>query len=153
MGRQDPASHGYRTATPRTQSMFQNAGTIYVYFTYGVHYCVNIVTGAPLDPQAVLIRALEPTEGINIMSERRGLTDRHRLCRGPGNLTKALAIDGTMNGTHIGEFIKLDPPIVTSIGETIAQSPRIGVTKAADRPWRYYISGSKFVSGPVYPNT
>jgi DNA-3-methyladenine glycosylase len=153
MGSSDPASHGFRPMTLRTTAMFQEAGTIYVYFTYGSHYCVNIVTGPLVEPQAVLIRALEPTTGIELMIHRRGLTDVTKLCRGPGNLTKAMGINATMNTTKIGELVTLEPPSSIVSRQAITASPRIGITKATDKPWRYYISGSKFVSGRTTSKT
>lgn len=136
MGADDPASHAYRGPTVRTRPMFMAAGTLYVYLSYGIHHCVNIVTGPPGIGQAVLLRAGVPVLGGEVMRDRRGRRDH--LTDGPGKLGQALGlttahsglpIDGTLIGLELG-----DPP------DSIEQTPRIGITKARDHPWRFVAS-------------
>ncbi len=137
----DPASHSFRGPTPRNGSMFAGPGRAYVYRSYGIHWCLNFVCGGAA---AVLIRALEPTVGLEIMAERRGLASTRALCSGPGKLAEALGItkahDGLMLDASPFELIPSTdrPPIV--IG------PRIGITKAIDMPWRFGLAGSAFLS-------
>lgn len=137
----DPASHSYRGETRRNRAMFGQPGCAYVYRSYGIHWCLNFVC---LPGSAVLIRALEPKFGLDRMIERRG-TDRPRLlCSGPGRLTQALAVDISMDG------LKLDRApfsLAFATGERrIATGPRIGITRAVDKPWRFGLAGSPFVS-------
>ena len=140
----DPASHSFRGRTLRTEPMFQKAGTIYVYFTYGMHFCVNIVTGPADHGQAVLIRALEPIEGIESMKRNRGTTNEFQLTNGPAKLTQALGIDKSLNGTHIDTGpLFLEPGIKPS---RTVQTTRIGINQAIDQPWRFYIRDNLFVS-------
>jgi DNA-3-methyladenine glycosylase len=133
-GADDPASHAYRGRTDRTAPMFGPPGTVYVYRSYGIHWCVNIVVGAEDVAQAVLIRGGKVTRGIETAVERRGRSDH--VADGPGKLTQALAIDGSMSGTELG-----DGPITLRLGEGSplqhVTTPRIGISKATDRPWRF----------------
>jgi DNA-3-methyladenine glycosylase len=138
-GAEDPASHAYRGLTPRTTPMFEVGGTIYVYLSYGIHTCLNLVTGPAGQAQAVLIRALEPTLGLEIMAGRRHTNDPRRLTRGPGSLGQALGISLNLSGSHLGESLVLRPPQHSILPEQIATGPRIGIKQAADRPWRFYV--------------
>lgn len=141
---EDPASHTYRGETIRNRAMFQEAGTVYVYFTYGMHYCANIVTGAKGHGQGVLLRALEPVDGIELMTRRRGLSDTARLTNGPAKLVQAMGITKEHNGTHLDRGrLRLEPGIRPS---EIIQTTRIGIKKAVDQPWRFYIKDNAFVS-------
>jgi len=146
-GEDDPASHAYRGRTPRNAPMFERAGTLYVYRSHGIHWCANVVTGEPGDAQAVLIRAIEPLAGIDDMLRRRSpVTDRRRLTDGPGKLCAALGIDGAGNGLDL-----CDPtsPVRLRRGaapSAIGSSPRIGISVAADRPWRWFDASSPCVS-------
>lgn len=141
-GADDPASHSYRGQTRRNRSMFGPAGHAYVYRSHGVHHCLNAVT---VPGTAVLIRALEPLEGQEEMSRRRGVHRERLLCAGPGRLCQALGIDLGLDGTDLtlGEglwFAAGDPaPAVTA-------TPRVGLTVAADRPWRFVEADSRFAS-------
>lgn len=141
----DPAAHSFGGPRPRTKVMWGPPGHAYVYRSYGLHWCMNVVGGA--EPgAAVLIRALEPTDGLDAMAARRGTDDPRRLCSGPGKLCAALGITGAMNGAALDR-----PPFALSgRGEapTIVTGPRIGITKAADEPWRVGLAGSPFLSRP-----
>ena len=142
----DPAAHSYGGPTPRNGVMFGPAGYAYVYRSYGIHWCVNFVCEAEGSASAVLIRALEPTLGLPLMRRRRGLADTRLLCSGPGRLTEALGI----TGAHSGLALDL-PPFALRVRETepeIAVGLRIGITKAADLPWRYGLKGSRYLSKP-----
>lgn len=141
--RDDPASHAFPGPTARNAVMFGPPGHAYVYRIYGMHYCVNVVCGPRLGG-AVLIRALRPTEGLAVMRRRRGLEDERALCSGPGKLCQALAVDMVQNG-----LLLTAPPFrLTPATETppIAVGPRIGITKAAERPWRFGWAGSPYLS-------
>ena len=142
----DPAAHSYRGKTERNAVMFGPPGFAYVYRSYGIHWCVNVVCEPEGSASAVLIRAIEPTEGVKTMMRRRGLSDERLLCSGPGRLCQALGITIAHNG------LPLDRPPLELFGrdETpeIVTGVRIGITKAADLPWRYGLKGSKFVSKP-----
>ncbi len=149
LGADDPASHAYRGPTPRTEVMFGPAGHLYVYFSYGMHWCANAVTGDDGVGTAVLVRALAPLEGLATMLERRRAARRERdLCSGPARLTQALGIDGRHNGLDLcaataGIWIADDetpPPPQPSA------TPRIGITKAVEHPWRWYVTGDPNVS-------
>jgi DNA-3-methyladenine glycosylase len=138
----DPASHA-RTFTPRSRVMHETYGHWYVYFTYGMHHCVNVTAGET--PGGILIRAVEPTDGIALMQERRGTDDIRKLTNGPGKLTQAFGITRALNGTPVGgEFVIEDAPELPVSG--IATGPRIGITQGLDLPWRFWISGNPFVS-------
>lgn len=139
--RDDPASHSFPGPTKRNAVMFQGPGLAYVYFIYGVHWCLNFTCA---DASAVLIRAIEPTEGVEAMQERRNQTDLRALCSGPGKLAQALEVGPAYNGLSL-----FDPPFElkgASKGTDVAIGPRIGITKAADEPWRFGLKGSKFLS-------
>ena len=141
---EDPASHGYRGRTARNASMFGPPGHAYVYRSYGIHWCLNLVCAEEGVAEAVLIRALEPTQGIDTMQRRRGLSDFRTLCSGPGKLCQALAITREHDGLPLDR-----PPFEfrprKSIPE-IATGPRIGIAQATELSWRYTLRGSKFLS-------
>ena len=142
----DPAAHSYGGPTPRNVVMFGPPGYAYVYRSYGIHWCVNFVCEEAGSASAVLIRALEPTDGLAIMRRRRGVVDERALCSGPGKLTEALGITSDHNGLSL-----LAPPIrlyARAVNPEIIAGVRIGITKAADLPWRYGWKGSKFLSKP-----
>jgi DNA-3-methyladenine glycosylase len=147
-GSDDPASHSYRGATKRSSIMFGDAGHVYVFFSYGFHWCLNFTTEGKGQPGAVLVRALEPVEGIGAMAKNRGVSEVGRLTNGPGKLTKALSIDGALNGEDVVNSKRL---YVLGRKEEvrISASARIGITKGRDRQWRYYVEGSPFVSKRV----
>ena len=135
--RDDPASHSYSGPTLRNGSMFAEAGIAYVYRSYGIHWCFNVVC---LPGSAVLLRALEPTSGIETMRARRGNGALKSLCAGPGRLTQALGIDGRLNGCRLDK-----PPFswrMHDATEKVVVSTRIGISKAIDRPWRFGLEGS-----------
>jgi DNA-3-methyladenine glycosylase len=143
----DPASHSYRGRTARTQVMFGPPGHLYVYFTYGMHFCINVVTGAEGEGSAVLLRAAEPLEGIPEMSRRRRTEDPRLLAAGPGRLTQALGIGrehGGLDLTRPGElFVAAGEPVAA---EAVLVGPRVGIRVATEMPWRYSIKDSRFVS-------
>jgi DNA-3-methyladenine glycosylase len=142
----EPAAHSYKGLTPRNAVMFGPAGFIYVYRSYGIHWCVNFVCEAAGSASAVLVRALEPTHGIPAMRRRRGLHDERLLCSGPGKLTEALGITHAYNGVPLDA-----PPIALrarAAKPDIVTGVRIGLTKAVELPWRYGLRGSKFLSKP-----
>jgi DNA-3-methyladenine glycosylase len=149
----DPASHAYRGLTPRTAPMFEAGGAIYVYLSYGIHTCLNLVTGPAGEAQALLIRALEPTRGLDVMATRRHLpwplssADHRRLARGPGSLGQALGITRALSGTHLGEVLELRPPQTPLDPAALTAGPRIGISQAVSHPWRFYLTGNPFVSG------
>lgn len=144
-GPDDPANHAHRGRTRRNATMFGRPGLAYIYKIYGMYWCVNAVTVSEGVGEAVLIRALEPVAGIEIMERNRNTSVRHLLCSGPGRLCAALGLTGAMDGADLtagplfiaGERPE-DLPIITTT--------RVGITQAADRPWRYYIAGSRYVS-------
>jgi len=148
-GANDPASHAYRGETRRNRVMFGPGGHAYVYFTYGMHYCVNVVTGPPGRAQAVLVRALEPVEGVTIMRRRRGVELTERLARGPGCVARALGLTRADDGLDLtrGPLWILDAPARRE-GRRILRTPRIGIRHAAERPWRYVLAGHPCASGP-----
>jgi len=147
-GPEDPASHAFRGPTPRTLPMFENGGAVYVYLSYGVHACLNIVTGPKGDGQAVLIRALEPVDGLEIMMVRRHTGNLKQLCSGPGKLTQALDIGLWQSGSRLGQALELRPPQTDIDISDIKASPRIGISSATDYPWRFSLATSPFVSRP-----
>lgn len=132
-GADDPASHAWRGRTVRNGSMFERPGTIYVYKSYGIHWCVNMVTGEVDDPSAVLIRSGVPGSNRPLMARRRNRQDH--LCDGPGKLAAALGIDGTIDGLHVSSapHIDLSLPLTPA---AVRWEPRVGVSRAADRLWR-----------------
>ena len=145
IGEEDPACHAHRGRTPRNVVMYGAPGYAYVYFTYGNHFMLNFVTEEEGVPAAVLIRALEPVAGVRWMIERRGTTDVHRLCRGPGNLTAALGIDGSCNGLSLGGprisvYHCAEPtPLVSTSG-------RVGVNEGFERSWRFFVRDHPCIS-------
>ena len=142
----DPAAHSYSGRTERNAVMFGPPGYAYVYRSYGIHWCLNFVCEHEGSASAVLIRALQPTEGLAAMRRRRGIKDERLLCSGPGRLCEALGI------THAHNALALDaPPFelrVRSGKVEIVFGPRIGITKAVHSPWRYGLAGSRFLSKP-----
>jgi len=144
----DPASHSFAGITNRTAPMFASGGHIYIYFTYGMHYCVNIVTGRQGVGEGVLLRAAEPLQGVEIMKIHRGIDNIHQLTNGPAKLTQSLGIISTgLSGKKLGpKTLQLDLPQNKVKAEDIAVSPRIGIKKAVDQPWRFYLKGSPYVS-------
>lgn len=146
----DPAAHSYRGQTARNAVMFGPPGYAYVYRSYGIHWCLNLVCEPKGSASAVLIRALEPTDGLPLMRRRRGWTGVRLLCAGPGRVCEALGITAAHNGLALDE-----PPFAlfarTGEAEVIA-GPRIGITKAAEKPWRYGLKGSAFLSKPFRPD-
>ena len=144
---EDPAAHGYGGRTERNASMFGPPGHAYVYLSYGIHWCLNFVCEQEGTASAVLIRALEPAAGLESMRVRRGVADESRLCSGPGKLCQALAVTGAHDGLPLDRPpFRLEAP--TSEAEIVAGS-RIGVTRASDRPWRYALAGSRYLSRPL----
>jgi DNA-3-methyladenine glycosylase len=140
----DPASHAFAGATRRNASMFARAGAVYVYRSYGVHWCANVVTGAEGEGAAVLLRALRPTHGLEAMRERRATAAERLLCAGPGRLAQALAITGDHDGAMIDRPpFALVPP---SDPVEVVATRRVGISKAVDRPWRFVVRGSRWVS-------
>jgi DNA-3-methyladenine glycosylase len=138
---EDPASHSYKGQTPRNRAMFGLPASVYVYRSYGIHWCLNFVCRAG---SAVLIRALQPTTGLELMQQRRRLDNPLLLCSGPGRLCQALAVTGDLNGCLLTER----PLSLTVPAErpTVTAGLRIGITKAADVPWRFGVVGSPFLS-------
>jgi DNA-3-methyladenine glycosylase len=137
----DPASHSFRGETQRNRAMFGAPGTAYVYRSYGIHCCFNITC---LPGSAVLIRALEPTLGLEAMRARRGLESKRLLCSGPGKLCQSLDIDRSLDGTMLDAApfnLRHYPP-----SGAVVAGPRIGITKAADHPWRFGIKDSPYLS-------
>ena len=144
---EDPASHGYRGPTARNRSMFGPPGHAYVYRSYGIHWCLNLVCETEGRAAAVLLRALQPTDGLQRMRARRGVDDVRLLCSGPGRLCQALGVTGGHDGRP------LDHPPFELLGARspvdVASGPRIGITAAAERPWRYGLVGSPFLSRSI----
>jgi DNA-3-methyladenine glycosylase len=147
---EDPASHGYLgRRTARNAAMFLPGGHAYVYRSYGIHWCLNVVTGGPDEAEAVLIRALEPLAGLDAMRARRGLDDPRALCSGPGKLCQALAITREHDGLPLDAapfelLARRDEP-------ELAVGPRIGISRGRELPWRFGLAGSRFLSRPLRP--
>jgi len=142
----DPAAHSFRGLTSRNAVMFGPPGFAYVYRSYGLHWCLNFVCEPKGSASAVLIRAIEPTTGLPTMRRRRDMTDARLLCSGPGRLCEALAVTEAHYGLALDE-----PPfeLFARQGEVdVIAGPRIGITKAVDKPWRYGLKGSRFLSKP-----
>jgi DNA-3-methyladenine glycosylase len=141
---EDPASHGYRGRTARNAAMFGPPGHAYVYRSYGVHWCLNLVCREEGVPEAVLIRALEPTSGLDLQRSRRGVDDPRSLCSGPGKLCQALGI----TSEHDGLALDVAPFKLEERGEVpeIVTGPRIGITRGTEMRWRYAEAGSPFLS-------
>jgi DNA-3-methyladenine glycosylase len=140
----DPASHSFRGRTARTAAMFGPAGHAYVYRSYGIHWCLNLVCAEDGRAEAALVRALEPTSGLEAMRERRGLEPARALCSGPGKLCQALGVTRLHDGLPLDE-----PPFELLARESepaLAVGTRIGITRAIEQPWRYGLAGSPFLS-------
>ncbi len=147
--REDPASHSFRGRTPRNASMFGPPGRAYVYLVYGMHECFNVVSAAEGVGEAVLVRALEPLEGLQLMHARRGTSDVRELCRGPAKLTQALAITRAHDGVDLVRgALRIEAPERGFEPARIAQRPRIGISRAVDAPLRFLVAGSPWVSRP-----
>jgi DNA-3-methyladenine glycosylase len=149
----DPAAHAYRGQTARNRVMFGPPGYAYVYFTYGMYHCLNAVTQAEGEAAAVLVRAIEPTHGQGLRRARRGesVPDRD-LCRGPGRLCIALGLTVADNGSDLlGPLLWITETPGWSADTQILATPRIGISQAADFPWRFLLSGNPYVSGPKRP--
>jgi DNA-3-methyladenine glycosylase len=142
----EPAAHSFNGPTPRNRVMFGPPGFVYVYRSYGIHWCINFVCEKQGSASAVLIRALQPTHGIATMRRRRKLQDERSLCSGPGKLTEALAFTHAQNG------LPLDMPPIALYARVekpeVVAGVRIGITKAVELPWRYGLKGSIFLSKP-----
>jgi DNA-3-methyladenine glycosylase len=147
--RTDAASHSFKGKTPRTDVLFGPPGRAYVYFTYGMHYCMNVVTGKQGQGSAVLIRALEPLEGIGAMRTRRQRISKDaQLLNGPAKLCQAFGINRQLNGHDLQKSplqVVLQPSLPT---ENIVQTTRVGITRDTHRLWRFYVQGSPFISRP-----
>jgi DNA-3-methyladenine glycosylase len=146
---EDPAAHGFGGRTERNATMFGPPGHVYVYRSYGVHWCMNFVCADLGEADAVLLRALEPTQGIETMRKRRGLDDERLLCAGPGRVCQALAVTREHDGLPLDR-----PPFALYARESepeLVTGPRIGITKAVELPWRYGLAGSRFLSRSFRP--
>ncbi len=145
-GVDDPASHGFRGRTARNATMFGPPGHAYVYRSYGIHWCLNVVTDREGAAAAVLIRALEPVRGLDAMRERRGVEQARLLCSGPGRLCQALGI------TDADDGLALDGPpfelYASSEPVKVVTGPRVGISQGVAVPWRYGLAGSGFLSRP-----
>ena len=142
----DPASHSFGGRTRRNETMFGPAGRLYVYRSYGIHWCANVVCDEEGVGAAVLLRALEPTHGIERMRALRGVESPLLLCSGPGRLTQALGLSGAHDGAMLGRPpFELSPP---DDSLEVVSGPRVGITRGADRPWRFAKRGSTYVSRP-----
>lgn len=143
----DPASHAFRGRTPRNGAMFGGPGMLYVYRSYGVHWCANVTCEPEGVAAAVLLRALEPTTGLETMRRRRGGVPDRALCAGPGRLTQALGITAADDGAAVAAPpFELRPP---EVEVEVVTTTRVGITRAAELPWRYLVKGSGWVSrGP-----
>jgi len=147
LGHVDPASHGYRHRRhAQNQALYGPAGSWYVYLSYGMHWCANLVCGVPGEASAVLLRALEPVEGLALMRERRGGVVDRELCSGPGKLCQALAITRDLDGSAMRRSNVVVRARQGDWAPSVLVTPRIGITKAADWPLRYLIDGSPWTS-------
>jgi DNA-3-methyladenine glycosylase len=145
----DPAAHSYTGRTERNAVMFGPPGYLYVYRSYGIHWCMNFVCERDGSASAVLIRAIEPTHGLRTMMKRRGTDDIRQLCSGPGKVCQALGV------TRAHNALALDAKPIELFARAdkvrVVRGPRIGITKAVEKPWRYGLKGSKFLSKPFTP--
>ena len=145
---QDPASHSFSGPSARNAAMFGPPGCVYVYRSYGIHWCINFVCREAGHGAGVLIRAIEPTDGLDRMRARRGLDDVRLLCAGPGRLGQALGIDRSLNGMRLDqppfELFAAEP----ALDHAVVSGPRVGISKALDQPWRFGLAGSRFLSRP-----
>lgn len=144
----EPACHAYAGLTPRARVLFGEPGRAYVYRSYGIHALLNAVTEGEGVGAAVLIRALEPLEGLELMRTRRGLEHPWELCSGPGKLTQALGIGLELNGTGLGGRIQIDPRPAELPSPEVVSGTRIGITRAVELPWRFCDAASRCVSRP-----
>jgi DNA-3-methyladenine glycosylase len=143
----DPASHAFRGPTPRNEVMFGPPGRLYVYFTYGNHWMMNAVTGRAGEGAAVLLRAAEPLQGLEVMAGHRGRDDPRDLCSGPGKLAKAFGITSAQNGHDLvagSDVYVLEGRAVAR--SHVSKTTRVGVTLGAERRWRFIVTGDPFVS-------
>ena len=148
-GANDPASHAFRGERPRNAVMFGPAGHLYMYFTYGMHFCANVVTGREGEASAVLVRALAPIAGIDEMWARRPRAKRDTdLCSGPAKLCQALAIDRTHDGVDVATGAGGIELRTGSAPAAVVQTTRVGITAATEVPWRWYVAGDPHVSRP-----
>jgi DNA-3-methyladenine glycosylase len=146
-GADDPASHAYRGITPRNQVMFGKGGFAYVYFTYGKHYCFNVTTEKEGVPGAVLIRALQPVSGIEMMRRNRGMKRLRYLTNGPGKLTEAMSITKRQNGLDLtkgGELFIREPQQEEDFEEV--STDRVGIRVGVEKPWRFHMKNNSFIS-------
>lgn len=139
-GSDDPASHAHRGPTRRNRSMFGSGGSWYVYRSYGIHWCLNVVVGPEGVGMAVLLRGGVPVEGIEVMRRRRGRSDH--LTDGPGKLAQALGVTGALDGASVWESPLWLVPAAPPRGATIERTPRVGITRAVERPWRFVLRDS-----------
>jgi DNA-3-methyladenine glycosylase len=147
----DPASHAYRGRTHRNAVMFGPPGHAYVYRSYGIHWCLNLVCEAEGSASAVLVRALEPTRGLETMRARRGFDEPRLLCSGPGRLCQALGVTREHNGLPLDRApFELHARSRVTSSEVVAGT-RIGLSRGTDRPWRYGLAGSSYLSRPFSP--
>jgi DNA-3-methyladenine glycosylase len=143
----DPSAHGFRGRTPRNASMFGPPGHAYVYRSYGIHWCLNLVCEEEGSAAAVLIRGLEPAHGVEVMQQRRGLLDPRLLCAGPGRLCQALGVTRDDDGLALDE-----PPfelLPADSARAVVAAPRIGISVGTELPWRYCAAGSPYLSRPL----
>ena len=147
LSRDDPACHAARGKTKRNAAMFGPPGRAYVYFIYGCHHCFNVVTGKEGVGEAVLIRALEPIEGLELMQERRGFDHKlENLTNGPGKLCQAMGITGDHNGASLQEYPFIIATAEHVPDEMIGVSSRIGIRRGQEKPWRFFVRGNPFLS-------
>lgn len=146
--RDDPASHSFRGETPRNRVMFGRPGHLYVYLTYGMHWCMNAVTGLEGHGSAVLLRAGEPLEGLEAMAANRGTERPRELCRGPARWAQAFSVTGNQDALDLvrGREMWIEPGSPTPPAR-IVEGPRIGIRRATDLAWRFHVAGSPWVSG------
>ena len=143
----DPASHSFRGPTPRNLVMFGSAGHLYVYLIYGMHHCLNVVTGRAGDASAVLLRAAEPLENLPRMAANRGVADARALCRGPGRLAQALGVDRSFDGIDLlsSDVLWIEPGTPVARGG-LDVTPRVGISVGTERPWRWLEAGSPWAT-------
>ena len=146
--RDDPASHSFSGPSERNAAMFGPPAHIYVYRSYGIHWCMNLVCREAGHGAGVLLRAIEPTEGLERMRVRRGLDDVRLLCAGPGRLGQAGGMDRCLNGMRLAEAPFASLPAAPGLEAKVVAGPRIGISKAIDQPWRFGLAGSRFLSRP-----
>lgn len=143
----DPASHSYRSRTPRNEVMFGPAGRLYVYFTYGMHFCMNVVTGQEGEGSAVLLRAAVPLEGLEEMARRRGTSEPRRLCSGPAMLCEALGVGRAESGVDLvrggGLWLEAGDRVPRA---RVGRSARVGIRQGVERRWRFFVNDDPFVS-------